>query len=539
MTGGRRKPGRRGQATRPRPKDRTTSRTPARTPSRPKAAPTPAPAPAPEIDEDLDWEGEAWAASEVEDVGDDEAAGDEREPASPATVRALRQERGAPLIAIVGRPNVGKSRLFNRMTGTRFAIVEDLPGVTRDRQYGEGEYYGRRFQVVDTGGFEPDSDDVLLRQMREQAQLAIREADIIIHVVDGLAGILPADRDIAVVLRQTDRPVFTVVNKVDGPRHDVVVGEFYELGVDSLIAISAEHGRNYDDLMDEIAPLLPKAEQFERDDEVMRVAVLGKPNAGKSTLINQLLGEERLLTSDIPGTTRDAINTYMERDDGRYLLIDTAGIRRKRSIHEQVEKYAVVQAFKAIDRADVVLYVIDATEGVVAQDQRICGLVHDKGRALVLLLNKWDLVAPDHRTFDAYVKKLRDDLRFVPYAPVVALSALTGKRVHRLFPLVHDAFEAYTSRISTSKLNDWVRAALRRNPPKPRHNGRLKIFYVSQVATRPPTVMFSVNHPRYLHFSYERYLQNSFRRAFGFEGTPVKFFFREREQRAKDDEPIR
>ncbi len=540
MSGGRRKPApRRGAAPKSKaPKSKAPkSKTPKqRGPRRPSAAPAPPP---PAIEEELDWEGEAWAASEVIDTGDESVGIDEREAATPGEVRALSEERGVPLIAIVGRPNVGKSRLFNRMTGTRFAIVEDLPGVTRDRQYGDGEYYGRRFQVVDTGGFEPDSEDVLLRQMREQAQLAIREADIIVHVVDGQTGILPADRDIANVLRQTDRPVYTVVNKVDGPKHETVVAEFYELGVDPLIAISAEHGRNYDELMDEIAPLLPKSEQVQRDDDVIRVAVLGKPNAGKSTLINQLLGEDRLLTSDIPGTTRDAINTYLEREDGRYLLIDTAGVRRKRSIHEAVEKYAVVQAFKAIDRADVVLYVIDATKGVVAQDQRICGLVHDKGRALVILLNKWDLVAPDHRTFDAYVKQLRDDLRFVPYAPVIALSALTGKRVHRLFPMVHDAFEAYTSRVSTSKLNDWVREAIRRNPPKPRFNSRLKIFYVSQVAHRPPTVMFSVNHPRLVHFSYERYLQNSFRRTFGFEGTPIKFFFREREQRSKDDEPIR
>jgi len=439
---------------------------------------------------------------------------------------------GVPLIAIVGRPNVGKSRLFNRMTGTRFAIVEDMPGVTRDRQYGEGTWDGRHFQVVDTGGFEPDSEDILLSQMREQAELAMRAADIIVFVMDARSGLLPADLDIATMLRQATKPVYYVVNKVDGPRQELEIGEFYQLGVDTIFAISAEHGRNYDELLDAIEPYLPRTSDIVVDPSMIKVAVLGRPNAGKSTLINRLLGEDRLLTSAIPGTTRDAINTYLERDEQRYLFIDTAGIRRKRSIHEQVEKYAVVQSFKSMDRADVVVYMIDATEGLTTQDQRVLGMIHDKGRALVLLLNKWDQVVKDHRTADELVKHLREELRYVTYAPIMTTSALTGQRIHRLFPLIHGAFEQYTRRVSTSKVNNYIREAIRKNPPKVRSRHRLKIYYGSQVAVRPPTIMLSVNDPQLVHFSYERYLMNAFRRDFGFEGTPVKFFFR---GRAKSD----
>jgi GTP-binding protein len=434
-----------------------------------------------------------------------------------------------PLVAIVGRPNVGKSRLFNRLTGTRHAIVEDMPGVTRDRQYGEARWENRRFHVVDTGGFEPDADDALLSQMRDQARLAMEEADIIVFVCDGIAGLLPADREIATLLRSSVAPVICAVNKIDADRQEPSVAEFYELGLDPLVAVSAEHSRNFDELLDHILEHIPQTPPAPPpDDSLIRVAVLGKPNAGKSSLINQLLGEDRLLTSEVPGTTRDAINTFVEHDGQRYLFIDTAGVRRKRAISMQVEKYSVVHSFKAIDRADVVVYVIDATEGATAQDQRLAGLVHDKGRGLVVLLNKWDLVEKDHKTADAYIKKLREELKFHPTAPVVTISALSGQRVHRVLPAVDAVYAEFIRRIGTGELNRWVADATRVNPPKSKASQRLKILYVSQVSTRPPTFMFVVNNPDLVHFSYQRYLLNSLRSTFGFEGVPIKLFFRAR-----------
>jgi len=551
--GGARRGAGRSTSNRPQAKRPAAKRSPAqRSPA--QRGPAKAAEPPPSVEDTLDEQGEEYVArfvdidrpdaanapapAAVPDGADDEATSDAE--AIEAAVEAAPGpddvvDEGVPLIAIVGRPNVGKSRLFNRMTGTRFAIVEDLEGVTRDRQYGEGTWDGRRFQVVDTGGFEPESTDELLAQMRDQARLAMEEADIVLHIVDGQTGIVPADRDIASMLRRSNKPVWLVVNKIDGPRHEVNVAEFWELGLDDVHPLSAEHGNGYADLLDSIAPFLPKG-RIERDrDDLIRVAVVGKPNAGKSTLINRLLGEDRLLTSDIPGTTRDAINTWLEHDDQRYLFIDTAGVRRKRGINEAVEKYAVVQAFKAIDRADVVIYMLDATVGVTSQDQRIAGLVRDKGRAMVILLNKWDAVAKDARTADEYIRRLREQLKFAHFAPVMTVSAKTGQRIHKLYPLIQSAFASYIARTSTSKVNDVVRAAVRRNPPKPRRNKRLKVFYASQVATRPPTMMFVVNDPELVHFSYERYLYNSCRAAWGFEGSPLKIFFRPRKKDDPDD----
>lgn len=444
---------------------------------------------------------------------------------------------GVPLVAIVGRPNVGKSRLFNRLTGTRFAIVEDMPGVTRDRQYGEAVWFKRRFQVVDTGGFEPESIDELLIQMREQAHLAIDEADIIVFMVDGQTGLIPADREIATMLRRTKKPILTVVNKIDGDRHDENVHEFYEMGVgDTLHGISAEHGRGISDFMDELLELVPKQEDEEETDEgLIRVAVIGKPNAGKSSLVNRLLGEERLLTSDVPGTTRDAINTYVETADQRYLFIDTAGVRRKRSISQRVEKYSVVHSFKAVDRADVVVYMLDATEGVTTQDQRLAGLAVDKGRGMVLLLNKWDLVDKDHKTADEHITTLREQLKFQPDAPVLTLSALTGQRAHKVLPMIDKVHAEYIKRVPTGELNRVVEEAVARNPPAVRSNSRLKIFYASQVATRPPTFMFVVNDTALVHFSYQRYLVNTLRAKYGFPGVPIKVFFRGRGKKEDND----
>jgi GTP-binding protein len=501
-------------------------------PSRPARGPSPEPS-VPVVDTPEEWEGEEFVARIVHAAG----GGD------PDSVEIFADDRGAdaalahtPLYAIVGRPNVGKSRLFNRMTGTRFAIVEDMPGVTRDRQYGDGEWEGRRFQVVDTGGFEPESEDVLLSQMREQARLAVAEADSIVFVLDAQSGLLPADRDIAMLLRSAKKPVFVAVNKVDGPRHDALVADFWEIGFEHLYAVSAEHGRNFDELMDDLCAEAPKVDERPADDSLVRVAVLGRPNAGKSTLVNRLLGEDRLLTSDIPGTTRDSINTWLVRDGQRYLFIDTAGIRRRRSIDLTVEKYAVVQSFKAIDRADVVLYVIDATAGITTQDQRLVGLVAEKGRALVLVLNKWDAVEKDHRTADAYIRHVREELKFATYAPIVTISALTGQRSHRLFPMIEAAHAQFIRRITTSELNGVVREALIRNPPKSWGNQRLKLYYASQVATRPPTFLFAVNNPDLVHFSYRRYLTNMLRAAFAFEGTPLKMFFRGRKKGDSDEE---
>ena len=448
-------------------------------------------------------------------------------------IAALEELGGPPLIALVGRPNVGKSRLYNRLTKTRHAIVEDLPGVTRDRQYGEGTYDGRAFQVVDTGGFEPDSTDILLAQMREQAQLAMEEAQVIFFMLDAQTGVMPADHDIVKLLRQSDKLVYFIVNKVDGERHEDLVHEFYELGPDKLFGISAEHGRGLEELMDDVAAFLPRASDSHEFDGI-RVAVVGCPNAGKSTLVNSLLGTDRLLTSDVPGTTRDSVNTYIERGDKDYLFIDTAGIRRKRSIAMQVEKYSVVHAFKAIDRADVVLYVIDATRGVTNQDQRIAGLAAKKGCAMILLLNKWDLIEKDHTTAGEYATKLRDELKFARFAPIITISAHTKQRVHRIFPMIDAAYESYIERVGTGRINRFLEKAIQKNPPKGK-SGTLRFYYASQVATRPPTFMFVVNNSERVHFSYERYMINQLRSEFGFEGAPIKVFFRARGK--KEDGP--
>ncbi len=474
----------------------------------------------------------------ADDFADTSAAG-EHADGEQADVEAEAQaprswEERQPLFAIVGRPNVGKSRLFNRMTRTRFAIVEDMPGVTRDRQYGEGKWDGRGFQVVDTGGFEPESVDELLMQMRGQAQLAMEEADAIIFVLDGQSGLLPADREIAALLRTSDKPVYAVVNKIDGPGHDANVSEFYSLGLPcDLIALSAEHGRGFSDLMDELEAHMPKVTP-KVDEDLIRIAVVGVPNAGKSTLVNRLIGEDRLLTSNIPGTTRDAINTHLERNGQRYMLIDTAGIRRKRSISEAVEKMSVVQAFKSLDRADVAILVLDATRGVTAQDQRICGLANTKGCALIIILNKWDTVEKDHRTADEYAQKVRDNLKFAPWAPVLTMSALTGQRSHRVLDMVDEVFASYCQRISTAAVNRYLEKALRRKSPPQKGGRRLKLFYGSQVATRPPTFMFAINNPEMMHFSYERYLLNGLREEFPFRGTPIKIFFRGRGKADRD-----
>lgn len=436
-----------------------------------------------------------------------------------------------PLIAIVGRPNVGKSRLFNRLTGRRHAIVENTPGVTRDRHYGDGSWDGKVYSIVDTGGFDPDSEDVLLKQMREQAQLALDEADLILFVMDSRTGLLPTDIEIARMLRVSDKLVFPVVNKVDGPRHDDLVSDFYQLGFEVLYPVSAEHGHQIDELMEAVCEYLPTRKQVEESndaDDLLKIAVVGKPNVGKSSLINKILRAERLLTSDIPGTTRDSIDTRATINGRQYLFIDTAGIRRKRSISLLVEKFSVVKAFKSIDRADVVLYMIDATEGLSEQDKRLIGIASDKGKPHIILVNKWDLVDKDQGTAGEWVKELRSELNYLAYGPVLFISALTGQRVHKIFDTVDGVVANWSTRISTGPLNRWFLTLVSRQPPPTQKGKRPKFFYASQVAIRPPTFLVSVNRPDAIKTAYKRFILNRLRADFEFSATPLKIFYRPR-----------
>lgn len=447
-----------------------------------------------------------------------------------------------PIIAIVGRPNVGKSTLFNRLVGRRDAIVEDQPGVTRDRQYGEGHVLDRRFVAIDTGGFEPVTEDLMLTAMREQAEIAIDEADVIIMVFDGQAGLLPADREIARLLQRSGKAVHFAVNKIDGVRHDPLTAEFWELGMEALWPISAQHGGGVYDLFEAVSEDLPEdGGDDDHEEGVVKVAVVGKPNAGKSTLLNKMLGEERLIVSDVPGTTRDSIDSPLERVDEagerrRYVMIDTAGVRRRKWIKTTVEKISIVRTFKSIDRADVCLLLIDATEGVTDQDQKIARLVSDKGRGCVVLVNKWDAIEDkDNRTFGAFVKELKNDLRFVAWAPILSISALTGQRVHKIMTLVDKAAANRVRRVKTGELNRFVAATLRTHTPPVHKNRRFKVFYATQVSVAPPIFVLWVNDSQALSPSYQRFLLNRLREQFDFEGTPVKLVARQRPVRNKEE----
>ncbi len=435
------------------------------------------------------------------------------------------------LVAIVGRPNVGKSRLFNRLTESQKAIVHDYEGVTRDRQYGEAEWFGRYYTVIDTGGFVPESDEPILSQMRDQATLAMQEADAIIFMMDGRQGLVGSDSEIAQMLRQTEKPVFYVVNKVDAwQKRDEFVNEFYELGVD-IYPVSAEHGHGLDALMDEVTEpfdVIPFDERVEEDDSRTKIAVVGKPNAGKSSLVNSLLGEDRLLTSDIPGTTRDSIDTEITRDGHEYLFIDTAGLRKKSAISERIEEFSVIQAIRSIDRADVALLVIDAEAGLTGQDKKIASVVANRGRSAVILVNKWDLIEKDGATAGEFVKELRHQMPFMDWAPVIFISAKTGQRVHRIFESVHAVWDQWTRRIQTSELNTFVEGIVRQHSPPVHRNRRLKFYYTSQVATRPPTFAFVVNAPDGVAPSYRRFLENKIREEYGFDGTPIRTLVRAR-----------
>lgn len=434
-----------------------------------------------------------------------------------------------PVIAIIGRPNVGKSTLFNRLAGGSRAIVIDEPGATRDRNYAECTWNDRPFTLIDTGGFEPASEVEILVQMREQTKLAIEEADIILFLMDGRDGLTPADQEIARMLRLVKKTVFYAVNKVDGPRHEALVAEFYRLGVDKLYPLSAQHGPGLDEMMDDVAARLPAAEALEDGEgERIRIAVVGRPNVGKSSLVNRILGYERTIANPIPGTTRDAIDTPITRNGKQYLLIDTAGLRRKSRISLTMEKYSTVQALKAIGRADIALILLDAAEGISEQDVKIAGLAMEKGAACILVVNKWDLVEKDNSTIGTYVEDIRYNSKFLEFAPIMFVSALSGQRVSKIFEIIDRVYAQYTRRVETGELNRKIREIIEMNPP-PGRQSRPHIFnYITQVGIKPPAFALFVRNPADIHFSYERYLVNRIRETFGFEEVPIRLFFRKK-----------
>lgn len=439
-----------------------------------------------------------------------------------------------PIVAVVGRPNVGKSTLFNKLVGRRLSIVEDTPGVTRDRIYGDSEWRNRQFMLIDTGGIEPSSDDVILSQMRSQAQLAIDSADVIVMVTDMRSGIVATDVEVASMLQKSGRPIVLCVNKCDtvgAPPPEFY--EFYNLGLGEPYPVSAVHGHGTGDLLDAVFEYFPAETPEENDDEYIKVAVIGKPNAGKSSLINRVAGEERVIVSDIAGTTRDAIDTIIENDNGKFVFIDTAGIRRKSKIKDNVEKYSIIRAEAAVDRADVCVIMIDATEGFTEQDSKVAGIAHEKGKGCIVAVNKWDAVEKDGNTMNKFRKKLENDFSFMSYAPIIFISAKTGQRIDRLFELITYVSNQNSTRISTGMLNDVLADATARVQPPSDKGKRLKIYYITQPSTRPPTFVCFVNNADLFHFSYQRYLENKIRETFGLEGTPVRFIIRERGESKK------
>lgn len=433
-----------------------------------------------------------------------------------------------PIVAIVGRPNVGKSTLFNRIVGGRVAIVEGVPGVTRDRLYQDAEWNSRWFTLVDTGGLDYQDDDEIVSHIRKQAELAIEEADLVLFVVDARAGLTGTDEDVARVLRRTEKPVILVANKVEHFDKAHELYDFYRLGLGEPLPVSAAEGLNTGDLLDRLVEELPPVEEEENEDDVIKIAVIGRPNVGKSSLVNAILGEERVIVSDIPGTTRDAIDSYITRGGNKYSIIDTAGIRRRSKIGLSTERYSVIRSLRAVDRSDIVLMLIDAVEQLTDQDKRIAGYAHEKGRSAILVVNKWDLVEKDSRTANRYIENLREGLGFMQYAPVLFVSALTRQRVHRVLELVDYVSEQQNMRIATADLNQLMREAVLHNAPPSDKGRHLKIFYATQAGVKPPTFILFVNNPELMHFSYLRYLENQLRSAYGFEGTPIKLVMRKR-----------
>ncbi len=436
-----------------------------------------------------------------------------------------------PIVAIVGRPNVGKSTLFNQIGKKRMSIVDDMPGVTRDRIYMDAVWLDHEFTLIDTGGIEILSKDKILNDIRAQADIAIEEADVIVFVVDGRAGITASDEEIAKILRGTKKPVIVAVNKIDSIQLDVNTYEFYNLGIGTPIGISASNALNLGDLLDAVTEHFPKFEKDVHEDDEIRIAVIGRPNVGKSSLVNALLGEDRVIVSDIPGTTRDAIDTHFFKDDIKFTLIDTAGMRRKAKIDAPVERYSVMRSLRAIDRADVVLMLIEAPVGVTEQDKKIAGYAHESGKGCVIVVNKWDIFPNKHdRSTNRFTDDLRKDLGFLQYAPVLYASALTGQRVNRVTELVKFVAEQQSMRIQTSVLNELIRDAVAVNPPPTKKGKQLKILFVTQADICPPRFVLFVNDPELVHFSYLRFLENRLRESYGFEGTPLKFVIRKRNE---------
>ncbi len=438
-----------------------------------------------------------------------------------------------PIVAIVGRPNVGKSTLFNRIIGRNLAIVEDVPGVTRDRNYAEAEWDGRRFLLVDTGGFEPESVDPMYSKMREQTTLAVEEADLIIFLLDGKQGLLPADVDVSQLLRISAKPVIYAVNKVDGERDEELLSDFYRLGIDGLFPLSAQHGPGFSDFMDELAGRLPKASEAEEEQEAAtlpRIAIIGRPNVGKSSFVNSLVGEDRMIVSPSAGTTRDAIDSVYRYYGRQYILVDTAGIRSRGRVSQGVEKYSVMRAMKSISRADVALVLIDAAEGITEQDERIVGLAHEAGKGIIIALNKWDLVPDKEERYKEIIADVQRRLKFVDYAPVLTISAVTRRRITGVFDEIDAVMAESRRRVPTAELNKVFEKLTAHHEPPLYRGKRVKYYFITQVGIGPPTFIAFVNYPNGVHFSYIRYIENNLRRAFGFRGTPLRIFPKKRRE---------
>ena len=438
-----------------------------------------------------------------------------------------------PVVAIVGRPNVGKSTLFNRIIGRNFAVVDNMPGVTRDRNYAEAEWMGKHFLLVDTGGFEPETEDVMFTKMREQTSLAVEEADFIIFLMDGKGGLLPADIEVSHRLRASGKPVLYVLNKVDGERHEGLIPDFYRLGINTLYPISAQHGQGVSDLLDELSNLLPETTPESEDKQVVeipRIAIIGRPNVGKSSFVNALMGEDRMIVSSVAGTTRDAVDSVYTYYGKQYILVDTAGIRSRGKISRGVEKYSVMRAMKGIERADVALVLIDASEGITEQDERIVGLAHEAGKGIILVLNKWDLVPDKEEGYKRFMASVQQRLKFADYASVITISAVTRQRITKVFEEIDKVMEETQRRVSTAELNRVFSQLVARHEPPLYRAKRVKYYYATQVGIKPPTFVVFVNYPAGVHFSYLRYIENNLRQAFGFHGTPVRIFAKSRRE---------
>jgi len=434
-----------------------------------------------------------------------------------------------PIVAIVGRPNVGKSTLFNKIAGTRIAIVEDTPGVTRDRIYADADWNGEKFTLVDTGGIEPHSKDIIFSQMRAQAELAIDMADVIMFMVNVRDGLTANDKDVAAILQKSGKPIILVCNKVDSPgQPPMEIYEFYNLGLGEPFAVSSVHGLGVGDLLDEVVASLPEMKELDEEEDIIKIAVIGKPNVGKSSLVNKILGENRAIVSEIAGTTRDAIDSEFERNNQKYVIIDTAGMRKRGKIDEDIERFSVVRALAAVDRSDVCLIMINAEDGVTEQDTKVAGYAHEQGKACVIAVNKWDLIEKDNHTFGEYKKRVMEGLAYMTYAPIVFISALTGQRVEQMFDIINSAVAENSKRISTGILNDCIADAVAMVQPPSDKGKRLKIYYATQAGVKPPTFVLFVNRVQLAHFSYIRYLENRLRDTFGFEGTPIRFSIREK-----------